>query len=601
MSKKLRIYILFTAIFFGSFTFFLRSQEVQEDQFDDDDTTAQDSVPVTFGINNLQARLEAIFANPALKNSKFGASVYSVDKNRFYFQKNGDQLLTPASTTKLFSTYTAFATMDTFGIKTSVHTDGVLKNGVLNGNLYVVGRGDAFLNTPDIELLADQFARIGIKKITGSVFADKSFFDENSDRFRYSGDRDAVVPIPPVEAFSLNQNKVTVLVSSSSISGAPLRVQTIPVTDAFSVSGQVYSSGEAVAAAEEEVQPEPAKRVVIVPQKKLVTAKTSRKAPVKKQAVTKKASVKKKVVPAKKAPVKKPAVKSRKRSDILNEDEDYRNRYGDMIIRQRGARRPRRAAVPKPTLIVTSEVLPSGVQNFIVRGTLPPNTTKSYTFTIKHPELAVAGMLRSRLIASGTEVAGQIGVAARPEKARQIAEFKRPLVNTISIVNKMSNNWLAEHIFRMVGGFNNTNKQPTAKSASAAIFKALADAQIPCTNCVLNDGSGLSRRNLLTTNAEALLLASAVKQPWGEKYISTMSIVGEDGTLRKRMRGTAAEKNIKAKTGTLNNVSALAGYVRTADGELLSFSVISNGGSVGLYKQIENQVGATLAGFSGKQ
>jgi len=96
----------------------------------------------------------------------------------------------------------------------------------------MVGRGDAFLNVRDIEMLADQISRLGIKKITGSVFADKSFFDDISDRFRYSGDRDAVVPIPPIEAFALNQNNVTVLVSSSSISGAHIRVQTIQVSDA---------------------------------------------------------------------------------------------------------------------------------------------------------------------------------------------------------------------------------------------------------------------------------------------------------------------------------------------------------------------------------
>jgi D-alanyl-D-alanine carboxypeptidase len=594
MSKKLRFYILFSAVFFSSFTFF-HSQEIQDDTYEDDSTAQGNSVPVTFGIENLQRRLEAIVSNPTLKNSKFGVSVYSIDKNRFYYQKNGDQLLTPASTTKLFSTYAAFHTMDSVGIQTSVYADGPIKNGVLDGNLYIVCRGDAFLNVRDLEMLADRVLRSGIKKVNGSVFADKSFFDENSDRFRYSGDRDAVVPIPPIEAFSLNQNSVTVLVSSTSISGAPLRVQTIPVSDAFTVEGQVFSAGQAVAESDG-ATPVQAASVVTVPQRKVAPKKVVKKAPVK--AVTKKKVTKK---PAPKAPVKKTTKK--KRAEIFDEENDFQNRYGDMLIAQRGRRRPaRRAAAPRQSLIVTSEVLPNGVQNFKVSGTLPPSTTRSYKFTIKHPDLAVAGTLRSRLIASGIEIAGkEVGIATRSEKAYEIAEFKRQLVGTIEIVNKQSHNWYAEHIFRMVGGHNNDGKMSTAQSAKNAIFKAMSDAKIPCNGCVINDGSGLSRRNLLTTNAEALLLASAAKQPWGDKYMGSMSIAGEDGTLRKRMRETAAEKNIKAKTGTLNNVSALAGYVRTADGELLSFAVISNGPSVGLYKQIENQVGATLAGFSGKQ
>ncbi|HYF02743.1 MAG TPA: D-alanyl-D-alanine carboxypeptidase, partial [Patescibacteria group bacterium] len=267
MSKWLRKY-LFIATIFGSFTFIVSSQEIQDDTFEADSTDQSNSVPLTYGVENLRRRLDGIFANAGLNNAKYGAAVYSVDHSRFYYQKNGDQLLTPASTTKLFSTYAAFHTMDTVGARTSVFADGPLKNGVLDGNIHIVCRGDAFLNVRDIEMLADQVSRLGIKKVNGSVFADKSFFDENSDRFRYSGDRDAVVPIPPIEAFSLNQNTITVLVSSSSISGAPLRVQTIPVSDAFTVEGQVFSSGQAVAQPEESV----ATPVVTVPQRAPITS-----------------------------------------------------------------------------------------------------------------------------------------------------------------------------------------------------------------------------------------------------------------------------------------------------------------------------------------
>ena len=76
-----------------------------------------------------------------------------------------------------------------------------------------------------------------------------------------------------------------------------------------------------------------------------------------------------------------------------------------------------------------------------------------------------------------------------------------------------------------------------------------------------------------------------------------LSIAGTDGTLRGRMTGTLAENNLHAKTGTHGNVSALAGVVKTLDGEPIAFSFIFNGSNVGVYKQIENQLGILISEF----
>src|SRR5207237_561010 len=77
-----------------------------------------------------------------------------------------------------------------------------------------------------------------------------------------------------------------------------------------------------------------------------------------------------------------------------------------------------------------------------------------------------------------------------------------------------------------------------------------------------------------------------------------MSIAGVDGTLRKRMKGTYAEGNVHGKTGTLRNVSALAGYVTSRDGEMFCFAMLMNGGRHGDYRAVQDKVAERLAAFS---
>jgi serine-type D-Ala-D-Ala carboxypeptidase/endopeptidase (penicillin-binding protein 4) len=91
------------------------------------------------------------------------------------------------------------------------------------------------------------------------------------------------------------------------------------------------------------------------------------------------------------------------------------------------------------------------------------------------------------------------------------------------------------------------------------------------------DGSGLSRRNLLSASLILRLLRAVDRDPaLGPAFEATLPVAGRDGTLAGRMRGTRAEGNVVAKTGTLGSVRALSGFVRTADGEKLGFSIIAN-------------------------
>ena len=93
---------------------------------------------------------------------------------------------------------------------------------------------------------------------------------------------------------------------------------------------------------------------------------------------------------------------------------------------------------------------------------------------------------------------------------------------------------------------------------------------------MIEEGTGLSRRNLATPNAMAYLLAFLAKQPYGPALVEALPIAGVDGTLQWRMRNTPAENNVHAKTGSMSFVHCLAGYVTSGDGERLAFAIMLN-------------------------
>ncbi len=93
---------------------------------------------------------------------------------------------------------------------------------------------------------------------------------------------------------------------------------------------------------------------------------------------------------------------------------------------------------------------------------------------------------------------------------------------------------------------------------------------------VLRDGSGLSPHDLLTPETVVRVLATMAKDPDFQLYYSSMPIAGVDGTIRNRMKGTPAQWNLHAKTGTLQHAISLSGYVTTSDGVRLIFSILCN-------------------------
>ena len=145
---------------------------------------------------------------------------------------------------------------------------------------------------------------------------------------------------------------------------------------------------------------------------------------------------------------------------------------------------------------------------------------------------------------------------------------------------KPSQNLYADLLLAQVG----EQKRPAEGAANVSseelgireLNRFLGEVGIPRGDVLFEEGSGLSRNNLTTARATVALLEFMNRHKWGEAFRQALPIAGVDGTLRSRMNGTAAAGNVRAKTGTLRWAISLSGYVTSAAGEHLAFSVMLN-------------------------
>jgi len=149
-----------------------------------------------------------------------------------------------------------------------------------------------------------------------------------------------------------------------------------------------------------------------------------------------------------------------------------------------------------------------------------------------------------------------------------------PLIEDLRVTSKVSQNLHAELLIRAVARARRGTGSLEAGLDEMRLF--LKEIGVGENEFKARDGSGLSRMNLVTPAAVIKLLQFMHRSPHRENWIGLLPIGGEDGTLRLRMRGTAAAGRIRAKTGSLTHVNSLSGYAERRDGSILAFSFLSN-------------------------
>ena len=168
-----------------------------------------------------------------------------------------------------------------------------------------------------------------------------------------------------------------------------------------------------------------------------------------------------------------------------------------------------------------------------------------------------------------------------------------PLLEILKVVNQRSHNMYAESVLRTIGRV--VTGRGSMEAGSEAVAALLDEAGIEASEVRVADGSGLSGLNRATAAAIVQVLAYMDSSPYGDAYRETLPEAAVSRGLR-RMQRTDAAGNLRAKTGTIDRVSALSGYVRSRTGERLAFSIISNDvPSTWTAKRVEDRIGARLA------
>ena len=197
---------------------------------------------------------------------------------------------------------------------------------------------------------------------------------------------------------------------------------------------------------------------------------------------------------------------------------------------------------------------------------------------LKARGVRVTGVIRSRYCVIQPDDTGGAGarpcnITVSPPPTPLAVLSAGSLIETITTINKLSQNLHAELLLRRMGLAMGTG---SIADGQAVVTAMLAEAGVTPGQVSLSDGSGMSSYNRVAPRATVRLLQFAARQPWGAGFRASLPIGGVDGTLRRRFAGTPLEGKIFAKTGTLNATNALAGWLVAASGKTLTFAIYAN-------------------------
>ena len=259
---------------------------------------------------------------------------------------------------------------------------------------------------------------------------------------------------------------------------------------------------------------------------------------------------------------------------------------------------------------------PIGENIIYVSGRLPVDSSGYYNAVAVHnPAGLFVSLFKDALAARGISVSGRTRVVDWKYREVTPLDFAKlielgsvesmPLGDIVRETLKPSQNLYAQLLLLQVGNWGRIGGTVISSIGPNPPLQASIVAQVDSTappkdgrtdeeagvelmqeflskigvrkgDVLLEEGSGLSRRDLITPDATVALLTHMSRSRWAEVYRNALPVAGVDGTLQNRMKGSEAAGNVRAKTGTLRYVYTLAGYVTTAAGERLAFSIMLN-------------------------
>ncbi len=213
-----------------------------------------------------------------------------------------------------------------------------------------------------------------------------------------------------------------------------------------------------------------------------------------------------------------------------------------------------------------------------VRGSIPINgSPRSYRTQVRRPDLFAGGAFRALLAQNGVTLTGSLKSGKRQGSDKQVAVLEsQSLTHLLMGANKFSNNFMVEQILKTIGAEQYSSQGSTA-SGARAVREFLKEAGINLNGFIMNDGSGLSRKNRVTARQLADVVRFTLKDSaFGPELLNSLPVAGIDGTLRKRFKTDSRSRLIRGKTGLINNVSCLTGVVDGRNGQGFVFSIMLN-------------------------
>jgi D-alanyl-D-alanine carboxypeptidase/D-alanyl-D-alanine-endopeptidase (penicillin-binding protein 4) len=419
---------------------------------------------------------------PGVSRAAWGIAVRSLDRREQLFALNAGTLLVPASLAKLVTVATAADAVGwDYRYTTTLRAAGPIVDGVLQGDLLVVGSGDPSIGGragDDLTTWVEGLKAAGIRRIDGRIIGDDDLVEEPRPQLAWGWDDLGYTTGALFGALNLAENRATITVAPGPSAGAPATIT---------------------------VDPRLAFRVV--------------------------------------------------------------------------ANRVATAPAGSPQLLWPEQR--PGEPALTVAGSIPAAAPPAVlAIAVGNPTLWFASALKSRLLRDGIEVTGEaVDIDdVTPTPARDLATViythqSRPLSEIAQPLLKDSVNLYAEALMRLNAA---SDVLPTNDAALEGLTRRLDAWGISNTSYQLVDGSGLSRRDAISAEALMAVLERLADPSGRSPFVTGLPIAGIDGSLSTRMKGTPAEGNLRAKTGTMSNIRTLAGYVTTLDGERLAFVILIN-------------------------
>ena len=479
----------------------------------------------------LGAQIDALLADPGASRAHWGIAVTAMDGTPIYGLDEG-KLFRPASNAKLFTTAAAMALLGPDATVTTKIVGELDSRGTVKGDLTIVGAGDANLASDDLpyvppaqrpkgpqpqvvglddlRAMADQLVAKGVKRIRGRIVGDDTLFVYEP----FAGSWDVGDLVwgygAPVSALTIADNELKLTVTPGGKPGSAATV-TLEQNDVpyYTVNSQVEVT-PAGTGSHVDVERLPGSRVLRV--------------------------------------------------------------YGSMAVDAQPD--VEHVSIDDPALYVAIALKQMLIERGIrVEGEAIP----------QHREMSDGGGFLSRVKAPLTdcEAANASGTGSPCPTACPVhpvigavlaSHTSAPLAEDVTLTLKVSQNLHAELLLRRVGAVDPCAPASAAEGAKlrhAFLLKAGLDP----ADFVFYDGSGLSGHDLVTPRATAQLLAYATKQPWFAQWKAALPVGGEDGTLSSRFPDPPLKDHLFAKTGTLGESRALSGYLDTASGKQVIFSI----------------------------